>query len=108
MKQKRLELTELPLDHSDPSGLYSYRNQPSRVLFALDKLVSALAPLIGYEATHSTIANPGWSEGASKDDVKAWEQKGIETMKGWEDDFWSIEKAEERSGWSKVRPGRSD
>ena len=48
-------------DHSDPSGLYSYRNQPSRVLFALDKLVSALAPVLGYEVAHGCFPPAGFS-----------------------------------------------
>lgn len=89
-------------DHSDPSGLYSYRNQPSRVLFALDKLVSALSPLIGYEANQSGIATSGWSENASKEDVRTWENKGEEAMKGWQEEFWRIEREGEREGWMKV------
>ncbi|WWD17013.1 hypothetical protein CI109_101449 [Kwoniella shandongensis] len=85
-------------NHSDPSGLYSYRNQPSRILFALDKLVAALAPVIGYDAIHSLVP-VGYSEGASKDDIKSWEEKSKEVMQGWEGRFRDIEKDEEKKGW---------
>jgi uncharacterized protein YdiU (UPF0061 family) len=92
------------LDHSDPTGLYSYRNQPSRVLFALDKLVSALSPVIGYEATHGKPIQDCWHEGASKEDVAAWDGKAREVFKGWEEEFWCIERETERAGWLKVSP----
>lgn len=95
-------------DHSDPTGLYSYRNQPSRVLFALDKLVGALAPVIGYEALHGGAPiSDGWHEGATKDKVEKWEEKTREVMKGWEDDFWEVERKTERAGWLKVGNGPS-
>jgi hypothetical protein len=90
-------------DHSDPTGLYSYRNQPSRVLFALDKLVGALAPVIGYEALHGGAPiSDGWHEGVTKDKVEKWEEKTREVMKGWEDEFWEVERKTERAGWLKV------
>ncbi|WVF71172.1 hypothetical protein IAT40_005970 [Kwoniella sp. CBS 6097] len=88
-------------NHSDPSGLYSYRNQPPRVLFALDKLVACLSPLIGYEAIHSTPPAAGFSQGLSKDTRKEWESKAEEVMGGWEKVFWDVQKDEERKGWSK-------
>jgi hypothetical protein len=88
-------------DHSDPSGLYSYRRQPERVLFALDKLVQALSPLIGYEAIHGA-APSGWSEGRSKEDVRELEAKAAEVMEDWQDAFWDVERATERRGWAKV------
>ena len=99
----QIKLITTSADHSDPSGLYSYRNQPSRVLFALDKLVAALAPLIGYEAAHSTIAMSGWSDGASKEDVQKWEGKGLELMEGWDEEYWRVEREGERAGCLKVR-----
>ncbi|OCF38633.1 hypothetical protein I317_07581 [Kwoniella heveanensis CBS 569] len=88
-------------NHSDPSGLYSYRNQPPRVLFALEKLVASLAPLIGYEATHSIPPPSGFSEGLSKETRKEWEGKAEEVMDGWEKVFWEVQKDEERRGWTK-------
>lgn len=88
-------------DHSDSSGLYSYRAQPSRVLWDLEKLVSALYPLIGYEALKGP-ATKGWSEGATAEDVEDWIDKGREVMKGFEDDFYAVERAGETAGWMKV------
>lgn len=91
-------------DHSDPSGLYSYRAQPSRVLWGLDKLVSAVSPLIGYEALYpSTLLASGFSEGKTADDVEEWSDKGAEVMKGFEEEYYHIEKEAERQGWMKVR-----
>ncbi|OCF60968.1 hypothetical protein L486_00612 [Kwoniella mangroviensis CBS 10435] len=88
-------------NHSDPSGLYNYRNQPSRVLFALDKLVSTLAPILGYEAFHSSTPIQGYSEGLSKETKKEWEEKGLEVFKGFEERFWEIEREEEKRGWAR-------
>ena len=90
-----------PADHSDPSGLYSYRRQPERVLFDLDKLVSAVSPIIGYEALHGAPSE-GWSESISKEDVEEWNDKAKEEMKGWEKEFMTVEKQGELRGWMKV------
>ena len=70
-------------------------------MFALDKLVSALSPLIGYEATHGA-ASSGWSDGKSKDDVKEWNGKAEEVTKDWQDGFWATERETEKIGWAKV------
>jgi hypothetical protein len=70
-------------------------------LFALDKLVSSLSPLIGYEAIHGTAA-PGWSDGKTKEDVREWNAKAAEEMKDWEQAYWTTEKEAERRGWLKV------
>nr|XP_019046563.1 hypothetical protein I302_05313 [Kwoniella bestiolae CBS 10118]OCF25493.1 hypothetical protein I302_05313 [Kwoniella bestiolae CBS 10118] len=88
-------------NHSDPSGLYNYRNQPSRVLFALDKLASSLSPILGYEAIHSGSPPEGYSEGLSKETRKEWEEKGKEVMKGFEERFREIEREEEQRGWAR-------
>lgn len=92
----------LTIDHSDPSGLYSYRAQPSRVLWDLEKLVSALYPLIGYEAIRGP-AQKGWSADATEEDVEDWIDKGKEVMKGFEDDYYTVERAGETAGWMKAR-----
>ncbi|RXK34759.1 hypothetical protein M231_07980 [Tremella mesenterica] len=85
-------------NHSDPTGLYSYRNQTSRVMFAIDKLVSSVAPLIGYELLRG-LPSPAFSIYASEDDVVEWTDKGLEVMEGWEKEFLSIEREAERRGW---------
>ena len=92
---------KLMTDHSDPSGLYSYRRQPERVLFALDKLIAALSPVIGYEALHGT-PKAGWSEGKTKEDIETWNDKTTEVMKDWPDAYWKVEREAERTGWLKV------
>lgn len=93
------------IDHSDPSGLYSYRAQPSRVLWGLDKLVSATSPLIGYESLNpSTPLTAGFSDGKTANDVKEWTAKGKLVMQGFEEEYYRIEKEAERLGWMKVSP----
>ena len=94
--------SSLHLDHSDPTGLYSYRRQPERVLFALDKLVASLAPLIGYESEVG-VPQAGWSEGKTKDDVEKWTAAAEKVMDGWGTHFWAVEKETELYGWLKVR-----
>nr|XP_018262752.1 uncharacterized protein I303_04232 [Kwoniella dejecticola CBS 10117]OBR84910.1 hypothetical protein I303_04232 [Kwoniella dejecticola CBS 10117] len=88
-------------NHSDPSGLYNYRSQPSRVLFALDKLVNCLSPILGYEAIHSKLPSVGYSEGLSPENRKEWEAKGKQVMEGFEDRFWDVEREVEKNGWMK-------
>jgi hypothetical protein len=88
-------------DHSDPSGLYSYKNQPSRVLWSLDKFVTAISPLIGYESIHGKVGE-GFSEGVTAKDVEEWSEMGREVMKGFEEEFMKVEKEGERVGWMKV------
>ena len=97
----RTKAKPLP-DHSDPTGLYSYRRQPERVLFDLDKLVQALAPLIGYESLHSAPTS-GWSEDKTKDDVKEWTAAGKEEMQDWEKEYLATVRETEKVGWLKVR-----
>ena len=88
-------------DHSDPSGLYSYRRQPERVLFALDKLANALSPLVGYEQTEGAPSK-GFSEGKSSDDVQGWIKAAQEPLVDWQDIFWDVEREVERKGWQSV------
>lgn len=70
-------------------------------MWALDKFVSAVCPLIGYEALNGSIKST-YHEGATKDDVEEWDEKGLEVMKGWEEGFWEVERSGERDGWLKV------
>lgn len=91
-----------PPDHSDPSGLYSYKAQPSRVLWDLDKLVQCVAPLVGYESIHGSLS-PGFADTASKADVENWTQKGLDALDGFEKDFYHVERDAEQRGWMSVR-----
>lgn len=88
-------------NHSDPTGLYSYKNQPNRVLFALDSLAASLLPVLGYEAEHGKPPAEGWSANATKDDVRKWEEAGLEAIKGWNDEFTSTAEKAEKAGWQK-------
>lgn len=90
-------------DHSDPSGLYSYKAQPSRVLWDLNKLVQCVSPLIGYEALKGTLAS-GFAAIATTDDVEEWTERGMEIMKGFEEEYFKIERDAEQKGWMKVSP----
>ncbi|KAE8221999.1 hypothetical protein CF319_g4731 [Tilletia indica] len=45
-------------NHSDSFGRYSYKMQPSMGLFAIQHLVLALSPLIGFEKTHGRAPDP--------------------------------------------------
>lgn len=91
------------LDHSDPSGLYSYKAQPSRVLWDLNKLVHAVSPLIGYESLEG-YPTPGFADEATKDDVEEWSEKGLEVMQGFEEEYFKVERQAEQEGWIKVSP----
>lgn len=59
-------------NHTDFTGRYSYRMQPTMVLFAIDKLIDALAPVIGFEIVHERAPAPGELSGASQADVAEW------------------------------------
>lgn len=89
-------------DHSDPTGLYSYRNQPNRVLFALDSLASALLPELGYEAKNGRAPTEGWGAEATADDVRMWEEAGLEAIKGWNDVFNDTVEKTQREASMKV------
>ncbi|BEJ16378.1 hypothetical protein CspHIS471_0509830 [Cutaneotrichosporon sp. HIS471] len=91
-------------NHSDPGGLYSYRNQPNRVLFALDSLASSLLPILGYEKLNDAPPPAGWAESASTDDVRKWEEAGLAAIEGWNDVFTKTQEKAECDGW-KMRFG---
>lgn len=50
-------------------------------VYALRSLLNALAPLIGAEVELGTAVSPGWAEGASKEQIGQWHQKGLEHTK---------------------------
>lgn len=51
-------------------------------MFALRKLLDALAPLVGAEASASTALKEGWADGASDKEIEAWAEKGQQLVKG--------------------------
>lgn len=82
--------------------MYSYRNQPNRVLYALDSLASSLLPILGYEAEKGHAPAAGWSDGVSADDVRRWEAAGLAAIDGWNDVFTKTEEKAECDGWQMV------
>lgn len=104
VRHRRNSLILLTTDHSDPGGLYSYKNQPNRVLFALDSLASSLLPIIGYEAEKGKAPIEGWSEGVAADDVRRWEEAGLNAINGWNDIFTQTLEKSECEGWQMVSP----
>ncbi|WFD34225.1 hypothetical protein MCUN1_001062 [Malassezia cuniculi] len=59
-------------NHSDYTGRYSYRMQPTMTLFAIDKLIDALAPVIGYEIINDQAPSPGVLQSATRSDIAEW------------------------------------
>ncbi|KAI0649278.1 hypothetical protein C8Q79DRAFT_903782 [Trametes meyenii] len=69
-------------NHSDDSGRYAYKYQPSMIIYALRSLLNALSPLIGAEDELSGKAvSPGWADGASPDQIKEWSERGSQLVK---------------------------
>ncbi|KDE03092.1 hypothetical protein MVLG_06389 [Microbotryum lychnidis-dioicae p1A1 Lamole] len=106
-------------NHSDDLGRYSYRNQPTMGLFAITKLGTALAELIGAESSLTTEgmsgyvqAEKGWGEDESK--MEGWRKLGNEKVEAVKTDFVTIFMAEYtrlmrlRLGFSTVGEGDFD
>lgn len=59
-------------NHTDIGGRYSYRLQPTMLVYAMDRLFSALSPIIGFEDTHGHAPKPGELLGVSEKDILMW------------------------------------
>lgn len=68
-------------NHSDDAARYSYKLQPSMVLFAIRHLHTALSPVIGFEDKHGRAPGPGELVALSADDLKALSEAGEESAK---------------------------
>ncbi|TFK45387.1 UPF0061-domain-containing protein [Heliocybe sulcata] len=68
-------------NHTDEEGRYSYRAQPSMIIYACDALLSALSPLIGAEAELGHAVPAGWSADIDKSRISAWKRSGEELVK---------------------------
>ncbi|SCZ87771.1 BZ3500_MvSof-1268-A1-R1_Chr2-3g05239 [Microbotryum saponariae] len=86
-------------NHSDDLGRYSYKNQPTMGLFAITKLGTALAELIGAESSSTTgglsgyvQAEKGWGEDESK--MEEWRKLGNAKVEAVKTDFVTIFMAE--------------
>ncbi|GBE87796.1 UPF0061 protein [Sparassis crispa] len=68
-------------NHTDDEGRYSYKLQPSMIIYALRALLTALSPIIGAEAELGRAVSAGWAEDASPDKLAEWRKKGTELVK---------------------------
>lgn len=59
-------------NHSDVFGRYSYKMQPSMLVYAIEKLFEALAPIIGFEDLHERALRPGELLNSSEKERQAW------------------------------------
>jgi uncharacterized protein YdiU (UPF0061 family) len=65
-------------NHSDDGGRYSYANQPAMIVFAMRKLLNALAPIVGFEETTGKAPQPGWDANLSDKDIEKYTATGLE------------------------------
>ena len=65
-------------NHSDYAGRYSYRLQPTMILYAVDQLLEALAPVIGFERVHERAPLPGELLAADAKTRAMWADEAME------------------------------
>ncbi|UZJ57125.1 hypothetical protein CBS101457_006445 [Exobasidium rhododendri] len=64
---------------SDGEARYTFRNQPTMGLYAIEKLFDSLLPLIGFEEDNGRCLQPGELVALSKDEIDALSKKGKES-----------------------------
>ena len=87
-------------NHSDDGGRYSFRMQPSMIIFAVRALLNAVSPLIGAESSLGHAVGPGWAKDASEDQISEWTKKGQE-LRGEVEEI--IKGVFEKKYWGLVR-----
>ncbi|CAE6510921.1 unnamed protein product [Rhizoctonia solani] len=65
-------------NHSDDGGRYSFKMQPTMIIFALRSLLNALSPLIGAESALGHAVGPNWAKNASEKQIAGWSDQGQE------------------------------
>jgi len=65
-------------NHTDETGRYSYKAQPSMIAYALRALLDALAPLIGAESDSGKAVSKNWADDVSSEKFAEWKAKGLE------------------------------
>lgn len=97
-------------------GRYSFKNQPSMMLFAVDKLGQAVAELIGHEVELAeqqgegegaewVSAPDGWAgEGEGTEEMKRWKERGMAEVAKVKERFVGIFRAEYERLMRRVRP----
>ncbi|CAE6513702.1 unnamed protein product [Rhizoctonia solani] len=97
-------------NHSDDGGRYSFKMQPTMIIFALRSLLNALSPLIGAESSLGHAVGPNWAKDASELQIAEWSDKGQEirdevdemVKNTFEQTYWA--RARERLGLKKQDP----
>ncbi|KAF8751625.1 hypothetical protein RHS01_08554 [Rhizoctonia solani] len=87
-------------NHSDDGGRYSFKMQPTMIIFAVRALLNALSPLIGAEASLGHAVGPNWANDASEKQIEEWSTKG-EEMRDEVDEV--IKSTFEKKYWTLVR-----
>ena len=87
---------------SDGEARYTYRMQPTMGLFAMEKLMTALSPLIGFEKDKGRCARPGELVDTPEEEMRTLSAQGEEAV--WEsvkNDFMDTLIAEWKALWRK-------
>lgn len=87
-------------NHSDDLGRYKFSNQPTMVLFAIQKLGEAMSELIGAEVelaekdaegTSFVEVPPGWAgDEDGSEEMKRWREAGLKEVDKVKNDFIQI------------------
>jgi uncharacterized protein YdiU (UPF0061 family) len=65
-------------NHSDTSGRYAFKNQPAMIVYAMQALLNAIAPMIGAESQLGRAVAADWAASAPKDQLDLWKADGLE------------------------------
>ncbi|KAF8529904.1 hypothetical protein JB92DRAFT_2695654 [Gautieria morchelliformis] len=65
-------------NHTDEEGRYSYKYQPTMIIYAIRALLTSLSPLIGAELELGHAVSAGWADEVSKDRLDNWREDGME------------------------------
>ncbi|KAJ1308034.1 hypothetical protein OPQ81_002103 [Rhizoctonia solani] len=87
-------------NHSDDGGRYSYKMQPTMIIFAVRALLNALSPLIGAESSLGHAVGHNWAKDASEQQIEEWSNKGQEIRNEVDD---MVKNTFEKKYWALVR-----
>ncbi|CAG7849370.1 SubName: Full=Related to FMP40-Found in Mitochondrial Proteome {ECO:0000313/EMBL:CCA78086.1} [Serendipita indica DSM 11827] len=71
-------------NHSDDSGRYSFKLQPTMILYALRALLSSLAPVIGSEMSTNAAVQVGWTKDVPPETTAEWTKSGLSIQEDME------------------------
>ncbi|KAF8340263.1 uncharacterized protein EI90DRAFT_3143793 [Cantharellus anzutake] len=61
----------------DDMGRYSFKMQPTMIIYAAQMLLRSLAPLIGAEEESGKAVEEGWADNVPKEKIDQWHDKGL-------------------------------